>query len=289
MEPLTLLGLSEELGELYIIDETPDISTEPEEEEDDEEESEAPLRKYDEKPEEKIEKYSEKFEIPASGLYMDEDENSLEMEYDVLYEEIFPEDSHRIREEDYKKDPEYQTEFNFPPEDDDNIYSDIPKKPDAYLSDRDSYRSDVLSIEYEKPEMVGGQKTYQRLIFRADSDGESVYELAMRKFQEAGMEISAEYDEEFESMLFTSVNGRHEGEEGNFNEFYLNGDIGMNAVDKELLKAGDVVELRYAEETDGSCGGVPDYGQIKSSLEYNAFGERIINPPGFGSIFLYGG
>ena len=73
------------------------------------------------------------------------------------------------------------------------------------------------------------------------------------------------------SHMVTSINNRAEGTEGNFNEFYLNGEIGENAANLQKVKEGDVIEWRYtAEERDGSCGGVPDFDQIKSLLEYSA-------------------
>ena len=31
-----------------------------------------------------------------------------------------------------------------------------------------------------------------------------------------------------------------------------------------------MIEWRYAEETDGSCGGVPDFNQIKTMIQYSA-------------------
>jgi hypothetical protein len=151
------------------------------------------------------------------------------------------------------------------------------------------YQSGLLSIEYDTPELINGQETYQRIVFEADAEGETVYEMTMRKFMDAGMETSSSYDPEFDTMIFTSINQRKEGVDGNFNEFYLNGGIGDNAVDKERLKKGDVVEWRYAEESDGSCGGVPDFHRIKNMLQQykgsgpgNTYGGpqemNIINP-----------
>lgn len=129
-------------------------------------------------------------------------------------------------------------------------------------------RTEILTMEYDAPELINGQKTYQRIVFEADMDGESVYDLTVRKLGGSGMDIDAEYDSAFDSMLVTSINGKSEGDGGNFNEFYLNGEIGENAVDMEKVKKGDIIEWRYAEETDGTCGGVPDFSQIKSQLQY---------------------
>ena len=146
------------------------------------------------------------------------------------------------------------------------------QSPDAMAPEHESvtYKAGMLNIEYESPELINGQATYQRIVFEVDGEGETVYEMTMRKFMEAGIEASSEYDQEFDSMIFTSLNKRSEGDSGNFNEFYLNGEIGDNAVDKKLLQAGDIVEWRYAEETDGSCGGVPDFKKIKNMLQqYN--------------------
>ncbi len=147
------------------------------------------------------------------------------------------------------------------------------------------YSANVLDIEYEAPELINGQRTYQRIVFEAEKDGETVYETTMKKFMDAGMDAKAERDSDFGTMIFTSLNNRKEGSDGNFNEFYLNGAIGDNAVDQQKLKKGDVVEWRYAEETDGSCGGVPDFHRIKNLLQqYNANGngsgpqDMMINP-----------
>ncbi len=131
------------------------------------------------------------------------------------------------------------------------------------------YSADVLSIEYDGVGLINGQKTYQRIVFEADMDGESIYELTMRKMGEAGIEVSAEYDGEFDSMLLTSINNKYEGNDGNFNEFYLNGEIGANAANLESVKKGDIIEWRYAEETDGSCGGCPDFEKVRQLLEYS--------------------
>jgi hypothetical protein len=133
-----------------------------------------------------------------------------------------------------------------------------------------TYEAGVLNIEYKDVELIGGQKTYQRIVLQAEKGGESVYSLTMRKLGEAGIDVSSEYELDFESMILTSINGKAEGTDGNFNEFYLNGEIGGNAADKQKLSKGDIVEWRYAEETDGSCGGSPDFSAIKSMVEYSA-------------------
>jgi hypothetical protein len=141
------------------------------------------------------------------------------------------------------------------------------------------YSADVLNIEYEAPELINGQRTYQRIVFEAEADGETVYEATMRKFMHAGMEASAEYDSDFGTMIFTSLNNRGEGVDGNFNEFYLNGAIGDRSIDQQNLQKGDLVEWRYAEESDGSCGGVPDFHRIKNLLQqYNSIGSGF-GPP----------
>ncbi|MBN2331254.1 MAG: DUF4430 domain-containing protein [Candidatus Aenigmarchaeota archaeon] len=139
--------------------------------------------------------------------------------------------------------------------------------------------ADVLDIEYEAPELINGQRTYQRIVFEAERDGETVYETTMRKFMQAGMDAKAEYDPDFGTMIFTSLNSREEGADGNFNEFYLNGAIGENAIDQQRLKKGDVVEWRYAEETDGSCGGVPDFQRIKGMLQQYSSNGNGYGPP----------
>jgi hypothetical protein len=59
----------------------------------------------------------------------------------------------------------------------------------------------------------------------------------------------------------------------------MNGQISENPVDKEMMKAGDVIEWRYAEETDGSCGGVPDYHKVKNLLQqYKGMQNTYLGP-----------
>jgi hypothetical protein len=262
---------------LYSVDEITDIERVEEEaeeleedrvEESEDEEEEKPSSKtYEENVPTYPEKYNRKFKLPLSGVYMDDEEGCMKIEYDVFYEEIRPEEYEKIVPESNIKDPQYQPEFDLLLGATTEKYTESISA-NEHMGDSAYYRPEVLNIEYEKPELINGQKTYQRIVFKAEADGESVYEISMKKLSEAGIEISAEYDSEFSSMIFTSINGRSEGDEGNFNEFYLNGEIGGNAVDKEILKAGDVVEWRYAEENDGSCGGVPDFTKIKSMMEY---------------------
>ncbi len=253
MEHIHFFELSEELSRLYIIDDIPDIQTGIQE--DEEEESN---RGYLEDDDEKGD-YNSRFSITLPVTYMGHEKKTRDEADSTCIEE--PAEEHEM--ENFRLEDAGMVEYRETAFD---AYSDTMLNENTLMD----YKKDVLSIEYEKSELVGGQKTYQRLVFKADFDGESVYDLSLRKLQEAGIDVSTEYDGEFDSMIFTSVNNKYEGEDGNFNEFYLNGDIGRNAVDRELLKAGDLVEWRYAEETDGSCGGVPDYGQIKSLLEYNA-------------------
>lgn len=222
------------------------------------------------------ESYTNGFGLRISGAYFDEKENSLKIEYKLL-----PAD-------DTKKTGEpgiaawCETGTVTQQKNDDLMSAaagqaayptslSIEKYTESVLGTevKATYDSGVLNIEYKGVELINGQKTYQRIVLRAEGDGESVYDLTMRKFSDAGIETWAEYDGEFEGVMFTSINGRAEGTEGNFNEFYVNGDIGGNSADKAKLKKGDVVEWRYAEETDGSCGGSPDFDSIKSALEYS--------------------
>ncbi len=275
---------------LYTIDEIIDIERieeEPDEEVEDEEEEAKPSSKtYEEKMPTYLEKYNKKFNLSLTGVYMDEDEGRMKIEYDVFYEGISPVEHERIIPEINIKDPQYQTEFNL-------LLTTDPEKYTKSISVDEgrrnpaSYRQEVLSIEYEKPELINGQKTYQRIVLKADREGESVYDLTMRKLGDAGIEVSAEYDDNFDSMLFTSINGRSEGADGNFNEFYVDGEIGKNAADGEMLKKDKIVEIRYAEETDGSCGGVPDYDQIKSLLEHGPGMKTAFHFMPHGSIFAY--
>ena len=127
----------------------------------------------------------------------------------------------------------------------------------------------ILSLDYNTPVFINGQRTYQRIVFEADKDGESVYDMTKRRFRQSGIEASSKYDKDFDSILFTSINDMAEGSGGNFNEFYLNGVIGENAVDKQTLAKGDVVEWRFAEENDDSCGDAPDYDEMNELLGEN--------------------
>ena len=141
----------------------------------------------------------------------------------------------------------------------------------------------VLSLDYDAPTLINGQRTYQRIVFEADVDGESVYDMTKRRFRQSGIETKSIYDNELDSMLFTSINGMVEGNGGNFNEFYLNGAIGADAVDKKTLSKGDIIEWRFAEETDGSCGGVPDQDEIGELLGSNQWKRGLYSGKNWGS------
>lgn len=252
MENLTAFGISEELSELYIIDDIPDIPTEiPDEEE--EESSDGYVDEQEEKGD-----YNAKFGISLPPTYMGHEENKKEENCSRKNEEVADElilDNFRLEDVEMV---EYRNAVF-------DAYSNIELNENTLID----YKRDILCIEYENPELINSQKTYQRLAFRAKADGD-VYDLSAMNFNEAGIEFSSEYDGEFDSLLVTSINKRTEGTEGNFNEFYLNGEIGENAANMQKVKEGDIVEWRYAEETDGSCGGVPDFNQIKSLLDYSA-------------------
>jgi len=224
----------------------------------------ANARTYDEEDDEDEESYEVTLREDISGVYIDED--GVSAEYRVRYDE--PEHAEIMQDKQDDKPREYSNaeheEHSVPLTD---YHNGI-----MTMEDTDYHvmvRSDVMNIEYEAPEMINGQATYQRIVFEADADGESIYELTKRKLAEAGIEHSDAYDPRFSSRLFTSINNKAEGAEGNFNEFYLNGEIGENAADRQTVKKGDVVEWRYAEETDGSCGGVPDFSKIKELYQYS--------------------
>ncbi len=213
--------------------------------------------------------YNREFALPTSGVYFDEDKMSMEIEYDLLYEDLEPDIMRAgsdINPVDYAEQPKATHELL--PAGYESAVMTMEFGWNEYPAT--AYANDVLDVEYDAPVLINGQKTYQRIVFEADADGESVYELTRRKLGDAGLEASSEYDGEFGSMIFTSINMKPEGAEGNFNEFYLNGEIGEDAVDRQKLSKGDVIEWRYAEETDGSCGGCPDFNSIKALLEYSA-------------------
>ncbi|MFH0956477.1 MAG: DUF4430 domain-containing protein [Candidatus Aenigmatarchaeota archaeon] len=224
------------------------------------------------------ESYTSEFGLQISGTYFDEKEQSVKIEYKLLSEkdvrkaaamdgaalhEMEPPASQRNESLMQAGAAEQAAHPGILP---------IERYAENVLGSelKATYDAGVLNIEYKETELINGQKTYQRVVLAAEKNGESVYELTMRRLSGAGIDVSAEYESDFESMLLTSINGKIEGAEGNFNEFYLNGEIGTNAVDKQKLKKGDIVEWRYAEETDGSCGGSPDFSAVKSILEYSA-------------------
>jgi hypothetical protein len=258
-------------------DELIDVEVLGKEEED--EDDEGSDERYEDEEEESQDEYNGEFRLPVSGVYIDRD-GTTRIEYSAPYEEIFPDAVHEIKEHSYEsQQPETSIDLalmEHPEVLKVDYRETVPElsKSLERLQSQSTYKADVLSIKYDNTELINGQKTYQRIVFKADADGESVYELSMRKFKGAGIEASAEYENEFDSMIFTSINRKAEGAGGNFNEFYLNGEIGTNAADMQKLKKGDTVEWRYAEETDGSCGGVPDFDTIKGLLEYNKARSR---------------
>ncbi|MBN1896555.1 MAG: DUF4430 domain-containing protein [Candidatus Aenigmarchaeota archaeon] len=220
--------------------------------------------RYDEDEEKDKESYRARFHQDLSGVHFDENDKTMKIEYDLLYEEMDP----LVEKSEYIHELENLEKINVT---DDimllrNEFEENTTVTEPYPAEM---LDDVMSIEYEAPTFINGQKTYQRIVFEADVDGESVYELTQRKFGKAGIDASSEYDSEFKSVLFTSIDGHSEGDGGNFNEFYLNGEIGENAVDLQSVKKGDIIEWRYAEETDGSCGGVPDFYSIQNALQYS--------------------
>jgi hypothetical protein len=233
--------------------------------------------RYDEEePEE--ESYTSGFSLRVSGAYFDEKEKSMKVEYRLLpgrdVQKAVDVDTaawHEMEPAPFQKNEDLmQGGATEQIARSGNL--SIEKYAENILSSNLSatYEAGVLNIEYKDVELIGGQKTYQRIVLKAEKGGESVYGLTMRKLSEAGIDVSSEYEIDFESMILTSINGKAEGTDGNFNEFYLNGEIGANAVDKQKLSKGDIVEWRYAQETDGSCGGSPDFSAIKSLVEYSA-------------------
>jgi hypothetical protein len=277
MDNLSTFGLTEELESLFDIgtdapgsahdrskyDESADYTEEDEEAEESE--------------------YNTEFEMAIPVLYKGHEKAKHEQEYN----ELGLEDGIRAKDEDIIKDAD-AFKVNLTPAEDTETVEYRSTLSQAYhaglaLSYEGVQPETLLNIEYETPELINGQKTYQRIVFEADADRESVYELSVRRMKDAGIEFSSEYDGEFGSMLFTSINKRAEGEGGNFNEFYLNGEIGGNAADAQKVKKGDVIEWRYAEETDGSCGGVPDFSQVKAMLGYSTAANAYAASMGMGT------
>ena len=263
-------GLEAEIDKLYEVD-IEDQFVLPDASDDDEEPADAEKNSsgYDEDDDGEEGEYKRSFGLELLGLYVN-DEGQLTLEYEDNAQEtvarLFNEGERLPREND-------DLPLNINPSHADDMGMVEYRKntvlnysEGTQLPQRDEPQSSVLTLEYETPDVINGQRTYQRVVFEADRDGETLYQLTARKLGEAGMEVSAEYDSDFESTLLTSINGKREGAEGNFNEFYRNGEIGENAVDKEVVKKGDIIEWRYAEESDGTCGGVPDFMKIKEML-----------------------
>jgi hypothetical protein len=258
------------------------------ESDDDSDEEESDEEVEDE--EERIGDYNLEFGF-SKTLYREHHRNEKVMEYIENLEESANRDMgfERVTEE-FRNDFSRRIQFEFDENIDNIKYNEITDQIYSGLGtvpDNGTYDTDILNIQHEVPELINGQQTYQRIVFEADRDGETVYELTMRKLGEAGIDVSSEYDSDFDSIIITTVNGRKEGQDGIFNEFYRNGIIGGNAVDMESVKKGDILEWRYAEETDGSCGGVPDFYQIKNMLQQGGMKNlysKIMEPTSMASI-----
>ncbi len=264
-----------------------------------EEEDETSRKVYDEADVDLRESYNVRFNQELNGFYTD-DEGNIRDENSIKYDDLQPDafenaEKTMLLADNIIIDPLEHSNVNYT-DADINTYLEQMGIHDATAK----YKDSVLTMDYGGGGSIGGQATYQRIVFEADADGESVYELTMRKLGEAGIEFSTVYDSGLGTMLFDSINGKGEdvekddagylhhsissGDGGNFNEFYVDGAIGSDAVDKQLLDKGAVIEWRYAEETDGSCGGCPDFDTVRTLVEYGSAlqGAPTMNsPPGF--------
>ncbi len=151
---------------------------------------------------------------------------------------------------------------------------------------RDANRQDVyfnenlLKVKYESPVVMENQVVYQSIFIEAKEDT-TVYDLTMKVLRSNNVQVESKYDKQFDSMLFTSVDNIKDGEQNIWTEFYLNGRIGEDAVDKAKVKKGDIIELRSyrANDESGFCGG----GQPEQEKSFGGYGS-ILNPManGFG-------
>jgi hypothetical protein len=151
---------------------------------------------------------------------------------------------------------------------------------------RDANRQEVyfneglLKIKYESPVFMENQVVYQSIFIEAKEDT-TVYELTTKVLKSNNVQVESRYDRKFDSMLFTSVDNIKDGQEGIWTEFYLNGRIGEDAVDKAKVKKGDIIELRSyrANDESGFCGG----GQPDQEKRFGSYGSTL-NPAasGFG-------
>lgn len=139
----------------------------------------------------------------------------------------------------------------------------------------------VIVIEYDKPFKTIDQDIYQKVFLINKKPNTSVYDSLFS----SGLDIKASYSEEFDSVYVDSINGRRDGEDGLFWEYYVNGEIGKTSVDKQKLEEDDVVEWRLAESR-GGCGGAGGKELIDLITVMNRGGKY--NPIGnFGKVPWY--
>jgi len=260
---------------------------------------EASLYNHDEDDEDEDEEgathdYNSEFGLSMPEVYMGHEQKRIEKEYnghgkDMAFNKFGERPINKAEDPEKEESLRLGSDFRLTGGADKAEYRDtiIQAYSDGMMKglEVETSQPGLLNIEYETPELINGQRTYQRMVLEADAEGETVYDMTMRKLVEVGIEVSASYDFDFDTMIFTSINQKKEGTAGNFNEFYLNGEIGESAVDKQKLKKGDVIEWRYAEESDGSCGGVPDFHRVKNLLQqYNGMGNAYDGHQGAGMI-----
>lgn len=142
------------------------------------------------------------------------------------------------------------------------------------------FNESLLKVKYESPVFMENQVVYQSIFIEAKEDT-TVYDLTMKVLRSNNVQVESRYDKQFDSMLFTSVDNIKDGEENIWTEFYLNGRIGEDAVDKAKVKKGDIIELRSyrANDESGFCGG----GQPDQEKRFGSYGSTL-NPAasGFG-------
>ncbi|MBI4173684.1 MAG: DUF4430 domain-containing protein [Candidatus Aenigmarchaeota archaeon] len=114
-----------------------------------------------------------------------------------------------------------------------------------------------LVVDYAQ-QVIGGQRIFERVIFQSD-ERQSVYQALQKAAQQAGLDLELRYDAFWGSVYVEAINGVRDGavvadNSQLFWEFYVDGQIGLDSIDKARIGKGSVVEWRLAQETSMGCG-----------------------------------
>lgn len=148
----------------------------------------------------------------------------------------------------------------------------------------------IINVEYKNPIFFNRQWIYQRITIKVTEDT-SVYELTVKAFKKAGIQVEAKYDEKFDSTIITSIDGKRDGKGKTYWEFWtldnnLNTyEIGELPVNEQKIKKDTVLEWRDATEQESSCGGGSNYN---SNYNNNAPNPYNILNDGYSDVNFLG-